>query len=383
VDLQFLRDLYKLDGPVVSVHLDTSREDQDADQRIEVEWRRLRRDLERQGVDEPTLVALDERLVAAPHVIGPQGEALFAHDGTVAQAHVMADPPAANRAVVLPIADPLGLVIDRDHQVPYVVVAVDRAGSDIDAYAVGEHDPVSQHSFSGGTLHITKVRGGGISSGHYHRRTENVWDRHARESAQAVVEAMESVGAELVLVGGDDKAAALLRDHLDGLARAADVRVISGGRADTGALRALRASVDAAVEDAMRRSHEQVIERFTDALRGSAQSDGASESDAAPASLHEGPAVEGMRAVKEMLAAGRVDVLLLAADRSTDPQLWGSRSDPMIVATDQAGLGAASGAFEAPAAALLLRAAAEGGAQFTELLPGTPVQDGVGALLRY
>lgn len=42
MDLQFLRDLYGLDGPVVSVHLDTSREDQDADRRVETEWRRLR-----------------------------------------------------------------------------------------------------------------------------------------------------------------------------------------------------------------------------------------------------------------------------------------------------------------------------------------------------
>lgn len=365
MDLQFLRDLYKLGSPVASVHLDTSREDEDADRRIEVEWRRLRRDLERQGVDEPTLVAIDERIVAVPHVVGPQGEALFAHAGQVAQAHVMASPPPANRAVVLPIADPLDLVIDRDHQVPYVVVAVDRVGADVDAYAVGEHDPVSQHSFSGGTLHITKVRGGGVSSGHYHQRTENVWDRNARESAQVVAEAIDSVGAQLVLVGGEEKSAAMLRDHLDGLTRTAEVRAVSGGRADTGAMRSLRTSVDEAVEQAMRRSHEQVLSRFVDALPDSSR------------------AVQGMSAVKQALAEGRVEVLLLAADRGAEPPLWGSRSDPMLVATDPVGLAGARDHFEAPAAALLLRAAAEGGAQFTELLPGTPADDGVGAILRY
>lgn len=364
MDLQFLRELYKLNGPVVSVHLDTSREDHDADRRIDIEWRQLRRDLEQQGVDEPTLAALEERLVAAPHLVGPQGEALFAHDGRVVQAYVMASPPAANRAVVLPVADPLDLVIDRDHQVPYVVVAVDRVGADVDAYAVGEHDPISQHSFNGGTLHITKVGGGGVSAGHYHRRTENLWDRNARESAQIVAEAMEAVGADLVLVGGDEKAAVLLRDHLDGLTREPDVQFVSGGRADAGAMRSLRASVDEAVEAAMRRSHQQVLARFTDALP-------------------DGPAVQGMTAVKEALAAGRVEVLLLAADLPAQPPLWGSRSDPMIVATDSAGLGAADGHFEAPAAALLLRAAAESGAQFTELLPGTGAHDGVGAILRY
>jgi hypothetical protein len=130
-------------------------------------------------------------------------------------------------------------------------------------------------------------------------------------------------------------------------------------------MRSLRASVDEAVDAAMRGSHDQVLSRFVDGLP-------------------DGRSVQGMPTVKEMLAAGRVEVLLLAADRSADPRLWGSRSDPMLVATDPAALGAAGGdRFEAPAAALLLRAAAEGGAQFTELLPGTRADDGVGAILRY
>lgn len=367
MDLQFLRDLYTLDGPVVSVHLDTSREDQDADKRIDVEWRRMRRELSVQGADEATLDAVEERLVMAPHVGGPQGEALFAEAGrgAVAQAHVMSAPPGANEARLLTIADPLELVIDRDHQVPYVLVAVDRQGADIDAFAVGEHDPATQHTFDGGTLHISKVRGGGISSGHYHRRTENLWDRNTREAAGFVADAMDAVGASLVLVGGDDKAAALLRDHLDVPSRDVEIETVSGGRADVGAIRSLRASADAAIEQAMQRSHEEVLTRFADSL-------GADDR-----------AVEGITAVEAALATGRVEVLLLAADRSHDPQLWGSRSDPMIVATDPTGLGTAEGQFQAPAAALLLRAAAEGGAQFTELLEHTGACDGVGAILRF
>jgi len=364
VDLQFLRDLYKLGGPVVSAHLDTSREDQDADKRIDLEWRRLRRELTQRGADEATLDTVEERLVMAPHVVGPQGEAIFAEAGQVVQAHVMAAPPAANRAELLPIADPLDLVIDRDHQVPYILVAVDRLGADVDAFAVGEHDPATQHTFNGGTLHISKVRAGGISSGHFHRRTENLWDRNTREAAAAVAEAIDAVGASLVLVGGDDKAAALLRDHL-GPVRDVEIETVSGGRADVGAIRSLRASADAAIDRAMRRSHEAVLTRF-------AQSLGADDR-----------AVEGITAVKAALAAGRVEVLLLAADRTRDPQLWGSRTDPMTLATDPAGLGTAEGQFQAPAAALLLRAAAESGAQFTELLPHIGAEDGVGAILRF
>ncbi|MFD1277495.1 hypothetical protein ACFQ51_53035 [Streptomyces kaempferi] len=78
MDLTLLRPLYTASDPVVSVHIDTSREDQDADHRLEVGWRALRRDLEQQGADERTLAVLDEKVGGSPHLVGPQGESLFA-----------------------------------------------------------------------------------------------------------------------------------------------------------------------------------------------------------------------------------------------------------------------------------------------------------------
>lgn len=38
-----------------------------------MEWRRLRRGLEQQGADEPALAAIEDQIVAAPHVVGPPG----------------------------------------------------------------------------------------------------------------------------------------------------------------------------------------------------------------------------------------------------------------------------------------------------------------------
>ena len=61
-------------APVVSVHLDTSREDEDADKRLEPTWCDLRRDLSTQGVDEATLDAVEAEVGSSPHIVGPQGE---------------------------------------------------------------------------------------------------------------------------------------------------------------------------------------------------------------------------------------------------------------------------------------------------------------------
>ncbi len=100
------------------------------------------------------------------------------------------------------------------------------------------------------------------------------------------------------------------------------------------------------------------------------------------AELAGGRALQGIPAVKEALAEGRVEPLLLAADRGADPVLFASRRDPRALGTDPAALGEDSTAFSA-AAALLLRSAVLGGASFTEILPPTRCTDGVAALPRY
>jgi hypothetical protein len=96
-----------------------------------------------------------------------------------------------------------------------------------------------------------------------------------------------------------------------------------------------------------------------------------------------GRALQGIPAVQQALSEGRVETLLLSADRSGDPDLYASRTDPLALGTDPAELGEASALFSAPAGTLLLRAAALSGADFTELLPPATATDGVAALLRY
>ncbi|WP_037606115.1 baeRF2 domain-containing protein [Streptacidiphilus rugosus] len=364
MELDLLRPLYEAEGPVVSVHLDTSRLDHDADKRLEVTWRDLRRELAAQGADEPSLAALDAAVGGSPHVVGPQGESLFAAGGVLLGAFTLSEPPPRNRAVVRPLADPLETVLDLDHQLPYVVVALDREGGDIDAYPAGAFDAATSRTYDGSTLHISRVRGGGPSMASYHRRSVNLWTQNASGVAAEIAEAAQAVGARVVFVGGDPKALGVLRELLTAQKIDAEVVDVPGGRGGDDALAALREAVDARLAEASRRSHEDAMAAYREALAQQA-------------------AVHGLPAVADAFAPGNVRTLLLHADRGADPAKWGAGGDPKLIASSPDALGGHGPAFEAPASTLLLRAATLTGATFSELLPGTLADDGAAALLRY
>ncbi|MFH9126333.1 hypothetical protein ACH4KC_02775 [Streptomyces griseoaurantiacus] len=367
MDLAFLQPLYEDTGdaaPVVSVHLDTTRAAHDADKQIELRWRAARRSLAEQGAAEADLAVLDGAVGGVAEVPGPQGEALFASAGRLLGAFTLVEPPARDSARVLPVPDPLGVAVDRDHQLPHVVVAVDREGADVEAYPAAAHAPAFRRTFNGSTLHISRVRAGAEAMASYHRRTVHVWEENTSVAADDVRAAAAEVGAAVVLIAGDPKALGLLRENLTARPPAGELVYVEGGRTDASARQGLRASVDEAMREAMARSHQEVLRRLDEELAG-------------------GRAAEGIPAVEEALSQGRVEALLLAADRGADPTLYASRRDPRLLGTDPAAFGDDPTVFSAPAAPLLLRSAVAGGTAFTELLPPARHTDGVAALLRH
>lgn len=366
MDLALLRPLYDVVGSeVVSVHLDTSREDQDADKRLELTWRSLRRDLAEQGVGAQTLAALDGEVGAAPHIAGPQGESVFAADGRILGAFVLSRPPVHSRAVVGPVADPMETVLDLDHQLPYAVVALDRAGGDIEAFPAGAYDPATRRVYDGTTLHLTRVRAGGPSMAAYHRRARNAWRSNAAGVAQEAAEAANSVGADVVFVGGDPKAVPLLREEIAALGLDVELVEVSGGRGREDTAAVLREAVEEALAERSRSEHEQAMIDYRDALG-------------------QGGAVHGLPAVAAALAQGGVERLLLAADRRTDPERWAAVDDGKLMGSVPEALGPHAGsAFQAGAGPLMLRAATAGDAAFSELLPDVTADDGCAAILRF
>ncbi|WP_034262461.1 Vms1/Ankzf1 family peptidyl-tRNA hydrolase [Actinospica robiniae] len=367
MELALLRPLYTAppNAEVVTVHVDTSRQDQDADKRLELTWRDLRRMLEGQGADEPSLAALDPEVGSSPHIAGPQGESLFAAGGRVLGAFSLSQPPAQSQAMVGPVVDPLETVLDLDHQMAHIVVALDRSGGDITAYPAGAFDPDSHRTYDGTTLHLNRVGAGGPSMASYHRRSVNAWESNAAGVAREVAEAAAEVGAAVVFVAGDPKALPLFHEQLAALNVDADAVEVAGGRGGKSAENAMRASVDQALAEASLASHRKVMAEYSDALG-------------------EGRAVHGIPAVSQALTEGAVETLLLSADRAADPMKWATTQDQRMIATSREGLGeAADGAFEAKAGPLMLRAATAGDASFSELLPGTKADDGCAAILRY
>ncbi len=363
MELSFLRPLYTEGAPVASVYLDTTRAVPDADERIATRWRTARRTLAEQGADDATLEALDATVGGVPDLSGPQGEALFAADGRLLGAFTLTEPPAADRALWTPVPDPLLLAFDRDHQVPHVLVAVDREGADVEGYPAAAHEPAFRRTFNGSTLHITRVRAGAEAQASFHRRTVNVWSENTEQAAQDVRDAVDAVDAEVILVAGDPKAFGLLRDHLGPLAER--LVKVGGGRTDAQARAALREAADTALHEISAESHRDALRQLESALDGD-------------------QALQGIPAVKEALAEGRVDTLYMAPPTATqDVPLFTSERNPRALATDRAALGDDPTVFEAPAPLLLLRAAVLGDASFSEIQPPTRCTDGVAALLRY
>jgi peptide subunit release factor 1 (eRF1) len=157
------------------------------------------------------------------------------------------------------------------------------------------------------------VKAGAEAQASFHRRSVNVWSENTEQAADDVREAAAGVEAAVVLVAGDPKAIGLLREHLTDQPPVGEPVYVDGGRSDTSALAGLRASVDAAMREAMTARHRGVLDTL----------------EAEPAG---GRALQGIPAVKEALAQGRVETLLLAADRSGDPVLHASRRDPQVLA---------------------------------------------------
>ncbi|MFC7326303.1 Vms1/Ankzf1 family peptidyl-tRNA hydrolase [Marinactinospora rubrisoli] len=361
MDLRFLDALYTGSGPMASVYLDTTPTE-DAAKEIELRWRGLRAELAEHGADEDTLRALDDSVGGPTGVPGPQGEALFARDGRVVAAYALSRPPRRNHASWLPVPDPLDLVVDRQDAMPYVVVAADRLGADIAAY--GRYGGLAdERSFSGGSLHVQKVRRGGMAQRQYHRRAERLWDTNAAQVAEDVERAVSDVGAVAVFAGGDERALEKLRGHLGERTRELLVD-LPGGRGDHDAMAALREAVE-------RRLGETAA-----LLRDTVAADFRAETS------RSGRAAEGLEATLAALRAGQVGTLLLRPDQLTERELWAALDDPRQVAADRDALTGPGAVVSAPAGALLIRAAHAEAAGLT-VLPASDDGAGVGALLRF
>ena len=286
-------------GPFATVVLATEPAVDDAARRSELRWRSAREELAAAGAPDGVLAAVDP-LVADAHLHGEAMAVIVRADGTSHVEH--ADrPPAAQLARWAPLPTLVPVIEWRQASPPHVVVVADREGADL--VAVRRDGPELRREAGGDDFPIRKVQAGGWSNRRYQQRAENTWERNATDAAAEVAALAERAGARLLVVAGDVRAVTLLEEALPG-ELAGIVRRASAGRAADGSGSALADEVARLVEEAVAEDTAALLEKFAEE-RGQGDR-----------------AAEGGDQVLAALAAGRVDVLLVADDAADDRTAW-------------------------------------------------------------
>jgi hypothetical protein len=366
MDLSYLRPLFDRPGPWASVYLDASRADENADHEVELRWRALRAELERQGADQATVEAVQTAVFDHPYQPGRYGLAVFATAGEVALAEPMSAPPAADEATYGLLPHVMPLVAHRGEDVPYVRVLADRTGGDLTGLSVGGVTRTREVTGSD-SFPIRKVNAGGWSHRRYQMAAEETWKRNAGDVAAAAVELAESVGAEVIVIGGDIRSAPLVAERLPLRWRERVVVTDASARNAGSDESALDEVTVQAIADVADRHVRDAIDRFG-------------------VQCGDGSAATGLADVVTRLQRGQADTVLLVDDPSSTDKLWIGPDDPTLVAVD-ADLLRQSGVDDPQqvrADAALLRAIAGTSAHLVLVGPGeVPLEHGIGAVLRY
>ena len=382
MNLSFLRELYQRPGPWASVYLDATHNTADGDQAVGLRWRGLREQLAAQGADEETLAAMDlavnsgQAIDTVPSVGPPAGSgrvglAVFATHGRVALAQPLPRPPVRESATWSRRPQTGPLVAGAAEQVRWVRAVVDRTGGTLTAADAG-HLRIDRDVPTAEEYPKHKSGQGGWSQLNFERSTVTVWDRNVHNVVDAVTEAADRMGADVVIVAGDVRARQMLIDRLPKRMAGRVVESDVGNRAPGGDPSTLDNVTAEAVARVARDRRLELLDRYR-------------------MDLSRGRAREGVAPVSEAAWHASMDVLLLSDDSqfaSSEPplQVWIDPDDPRAIAPDAAVLrdvGVSGPERENAIAALIAAAAAEDAEVVTVDPSEQRLTDGIGAITRY
>ncbi|HET6816112.1 MAG TPA: Vms1/Ankzf1 family peptidyl-tRNA hydrolase [Mycobacteriales bacterium] len=364
MDASTLSKLYSLDGPFVTLYVDSSSTAEDAAEQYDIRWRNILRELEQSGVD----AATREAISAARGEHGRGGtRVIVATGGSVQLAQSLPHPPAqeivqtGNLPVLAPLVDALGL------QVPHVVVLADRKGADVLAYTAGP-DPVETGTVNNDRFPDRKVHAGGWAAKRYSNDVEETWEQSARDVAGLVAQVAKDVDARLVIASGDERALQLLPQHLPTDLVDRFVAIGGGGRHADGSDDVIADEVLRVLADTVTADTVELLEKFAEE-RG-----------------QDDRAADGVTATVAALRMGQVDTLVLTDARDGGSELFFG-PDPThlaLSAQELMDLGVEQ-PFAAAADEVLIRAALGTGAEVRFVTGGVEQSpsEGVGALLRF
>lgn len=352
-------DLFAARPPVISVYVATQGARADAAEQVALRWKNLRRRLAEAGAPEATIAAVDPLLERA-HAEGETLVAIANGDGLLYAAN-LPELPDDDVATVRPLPHVVPLLAATQRMLPHVVVATDRIGAELVAVLPSEADQRAE--VTGDDQHITRSAPGGWSQRRYQQRAENRWEANAREVADELTRLVDSTAPRLVVISGDVRAVAFLREHLPARVSA----LVSEVQGDY-----------SGIDEALARS-AQLVAGLAEQDTAALLADYARERGQGDLSS------VGAAATLDALALGQVETVLIDPSRTGGQTAWFGPGLAQVALTREALEPAGVEAEEAPLDDVLIRAAAGTAATVRIVPPGAPelAPTGVGGLLRY
>lgn len=307
--LPWLKTALDTEGPLITVHLDTTRTDPRAAAALETRWGQMRSSLAAEGTPDDLLEQIEETVLSPSPIGGRHGRTILATDTEILVDRVLPVPPeqeSAQRAdtpVLLPLLQLTRFAVSQ------LLIVVDRAGADLHLRA--PEDP-SIRQGSNGLGEDTTVEGGhdvlhkanlgsgtpyGWRANNYQARVEDSWERNADAVAEKVDSIVRERLPDMVLLSGDVRAQSLLQAALGQEALERLVEIPGGTRSVALESESFQADVAAATDEYVRSRQHALIEQF----RESQGRDGAS--------------VGGAAEVAQALERGQVEELLFVSGR--------------------------------------------------------------------
>jgi Bacterial archaeo-eukaryotic release factor family 2 len=371
--IDWLKPLLGAPGPFVTVYIDATRPG-DGDRDVMERWKTVRRSLEKDGAPSGLLDTIAEEITRPTRVGGPHGRVIVANEQAILVDRVIKDPPAVQKGSYGPIPALLQAAGAADESVDYLRVVVDRLGADLTWSEAGGHLPYQQSdTVDGGHDVVNKTRTGGLSHKRLESRAEDSWERNAEVVAVEVERQVAAHRPEVILLSGDVRAVALLKNALRKKTLENVVDVAGGSRGAGVNEDAFEAKISEALADFRLRRRDEVLDTFR-------QEHGRSTGG-----------VTGLGDVVRVLSRGQVKEFLLADEYGSGSELDGRQvwvgKEALQVALTRDGLteiGATEDEHELPAAVALVRAALGQDSGLT-FVPADVLRltDGVGAVLRW
>jgi hypothetical protein len=318
-----IADLYADAGPFASVHIDVSRDNENAEHQVELQTRAACEQLERQGAPTAVIETIRERLAENTHAPAPVSRTLVATEaGGVLLDEVVHRRTEQPTAVWGPVPDVSAWIDAQDATIPFVLALVDHEGGDVSTFVSDLPDPEDTTSVGGDDEpeHVQKVAGGGWSHMRYQNTSENIWARNAQAVAEEISSRVAD-GYHLVVLAGDPKSRSQVHQLLGDSGPAEVLELPEGGRSQDGGDEALHENV----RDLLR---SQVVARRLDAVHTLKDRLGRDEAVAI-----------GVKDVADAFVRGQVDTLML------DPA---AAAEHEVSPSDHPGLVLGSGSVDGP-----------------------------------